>query len=245
MYLMAFVAIDTVSSVLVYYMKYYLQRGNEANYVSGALLVAQVAILPFYTWLSRRIGKARSFMLGAALWLAAMLLSLGLGPLNPSWTIYVFAVIVGFATGGVVVMMYAIFPDIPDVDELASGQRREAMFSALVTFLRKLSSALAIFIVSQAINVVGYVPPVEDVVSGVTKLIEQPQSSGFILALRLIFAFVPPVLLAFALLFAWRYPLTPQRHDRLKSALARLRAGESETPEQAAESASLRAELVR
>ena len=45
-------------------------------------------------------------------------------------------------------MIYAIFPDIPDVDELVSGERREAIYSALVTFIRKFSSALAIFAVS-------------------------------------------------------------------------------------------------
>jgi oligogalacturonide transporter len=244
MYLMAFVAIDTVSSVLVYYMKYYLQRGNEANFVSGALLVAQVVILPFYTWLSKRIGKSRSFMVGAFLWMAAMLFSLLMGPQNPTWMIYVFAVVVGFATGGVVVMMYAIFPDIPDVDELASGQRREAMFSALVTFLRKMSSALAIFIVSQAIGLMGYVPPLQEVVEGATRLVEQAQPEGFLLALRIIFAVVPPVLLFFALIFSARYPLTPDRHERLKIVLARRRAGEKETPEQLAEAARLQAELV-
>jgi oligogalacturonide transporter len=244
MYLMAFVAIDTLSSVLVYYMKYYLQRGGEANYVSGALLVAQVAILPVFSAISRRIGKAKSYMLGAFLWMAAMLFSLLMGPQNPSWFIYVFAVIVGFSTGGIVVMMYAIFPDIPDVDELASGQRREAMFSALVTFLRKLSSALAIFIVSQVIAAVGYVPPLQEVVGGATKLVEQAQPANFLLALRLIFAFVTPALLAGALIFAARYPLTPERHARLNEVLARRRAGQAETSDQMAEARSLQAELI-
>jgi Na+/melibiose symporter-like transporter len=225
-------------------MKYYLQRGGEANYVSGALLVAQVAILPVFSAISRRIGKAKSYMLGAFLWMAAMLFSLLMGPQNPSWFIYVFAVIVGFSTGGIVVMMYAIFPDIPDVDELASGQRREAMFSALVTFLRKLSSALAIFIVSQVIAAVGYVPPLQEVVGGATKLVEQAQPANFLLALRLIFAFVTPALLAGALIFAARYPLTPERHARLNEVLARRRAGQAETSDQMAEARSLQAELI-
>jgi len=141
-------------------------------------------------------------------------------------------------------MMYAIFPDIPDIDELASGQRREAMFSALVTFLRKLSSALAIFIVSQTIAAAGYLPPLQEVVDGATKLVEQAQPDNFILALRLIFAFVPPALLAVALVFAWRYPLTPQRHAVLNSILARRRAGMQETAAEADEALRLQSELV-
>jgi Na+/melibiose symporter-like transporter len=117
-------------------------------------------------------------------------------------------------------MMYAIFPDIPDVDELKTGERREGIYAALVTFIRKLSSALAIFAVSNAIAIAGYVQPVETVSGGVTRLVEQPQSPGFILVLRLVFAIVPVVLLAGALFFAARYPLTSEVHQRLNAVLA-------------------------
>ncbi len=75
---------------------------------------------------------------------------------------YIFGSFVGIATGGVVVMIYSIFPDIPDVDELVSGQRREGIYMGLYVFMRKLSSALAIFIISQAISLAGYVPPIHE-----------------------------------------------------------------------------------
>lgn len=67
MYLFAFVAIDTVSSIIVYFMKYYLQRGSEANYVSGTLLVLQVISLPLFVYLSKKFSKQKAFMLGEAL----------------------------------------------------------------------------------------------------------------------------------------------------------------------------------
>jgi len=245
MYLLAFVAMDTVSSVLVYFMKYYLGRGDEANYVSGALLVAQVAALPFYVALSRRIGKSPAYSLGAGLWMAAMVTSLLMAPQSPRWLIYGFAVVIGLATGGIVVMMYAIFPDIPDVDELQSGERREGIFSALVTFTRKLSSAVAIFLVSQVIGLAGYVRPVEEVVNGATRLVEQAQPAGFVLALRLIFVLAPVLLLALALLVARHYPLTPERHRRLSALLEKRRTGQAPSPEMAQEAADLARILVR
>lgn len=120
-------------------------------------------------------------------------------------------------------MIYAIFPDIPDVDELKSGERREAMYSALVTFIRKFSSALAIFAVSLVIGWAGYVPPVQETIAGATRLIEQPQSDTFLLVLRLIFMLLPIVLLVFALIFALRFPLTPELHRRLNALLANQR----------------------
>jgi len=82
-------------------------------------------------------------------------------PLNqPRWFMYLFAAFVGFGTGGVVVIMYAIFPDVPDAGELRTGKRQEGTFSALTTFMRKLSSAFSLFLVGNFLNLTGYLPPV-------------------------------------------------------------------------------------
>jgi oligogalacturonide transporter len=227
MYLFAFVAIDTVSTIVAYFVKYYLQRSGEVSFVNGTLLVAQVISLPFYVALSKRTSKIRGYILGLVIWTVAMLFSFLLAPSNASFWVYVFAAVVGLGTGGIVVMIYAIFPDIPDVDELASGERREAIYSALVTFIRKFSSALAIFAVSNIIGWAGYVPPVQETMDGATKLIEQPQSEIFLLVLRLIFMLLPVILLGFALVFALRFPLTPELHRRLNALLKRQRAAET------------------
>jgi oligogalacturonide transporter len=238
MYLFAFVAIDAVSSIVVYYMKYHLHRGDEVSMVNGTLLIAQVLSLPFYTWLSKRTSKRLGYIVGAAIWMVAMLLSGVITPQSPGFAVYVFAVVVGIGTGGIVVMIYAIFPDIPDVDELATGERREGIYASLVTFVRKFSAAIGIFLVSNALDLAGYVAPVEEIVNGRTQLIEQPQSETFILVLRTIFAGVPILLLTVALIFAFRYPLTPEVHARLNRLLTARRAGEPETVamEEAAES---------
>ena len=245
MYILAFVAMDAVSSIVIYFMKYYLGRGDEANYVSGALLVAQVASLPFYVWLSRRTSKKVGYLVGAVVWLGAMLISFALVPGGPGWVAYTFAVIVGLGTGGIVVMIYAMFPDIPDVDELSSGQRREGTYSALVTFLRKLSSAVALFMVSNSLAVAGYRPPVQEVVAGVEKLVEQTQTDAFLTALRLIFVAVPVVLVGAALFFASRYPLDPGTHQRLNRVLAARRSGGEISAEMETEAADLTRKLVR
>jgi len=226
MYLFAFVAIDTVSTIVAYFVKYYLQRSSEVSYVNGTLLIAQVVSLPFYLALSKRTSKSKGYILGLAIWIVAMFFSFLLSPSASPYWVYVFATVVGLGTGGIVVMIYAIFPDIPDVDELVSGERREGIYAALVTFIRKFSSALAIFAVSNVIGIAGYVPPVQQTIDGATKLIEQPQSATFLLVLRLIFMLLPIVLLVFALYFAARFPLTPALHQRLNQYLAAMRKGE-------------------
>jgi Na+/melibiose symporter-like transporter len=152
--------------------------------------------------------------------------------------------VVGFGTGGIVVMMYAIFPDIPDIDELKSGERREGIYAAMITFMRKLSSALALFMVSTSLDFAGYVQPVEQVIGGVSQLVEQSQSDTFILVLRIIFAAVPIILLVVALYFAYKYPLTPTVHQRLNQLLAARREGEPETEEMRAEAKELQSLLI-
>jgi oligogalacturonide transporter len=244
MYLLAFVAMDTVSSIVVFFMKNYLLRGGEANFVSGTLLVAQVASLPFYVWLSKRTSKRTGYLVGALIWLLTMGFSFFIVPGQPSLVVYLFAVVVGLGTGGIIIMVYAIFPDIPDIDELKSGERREGIYSALFTFTRKLSSAFALFLVSNAIALAGYRPPLEQIVEGATQLVEQPQSDTFVWVLRLVFALVPIVLLLVALVFARRFPLTPEVHERLRRVLAVRRSGEPESDEVRREAEALEKLLI-
>lgn len=244
MYILAFVAMDIVSSIVIYYMKYFLQRGSEANYVSGVLLVMQVASLPLYVWISRKTSKKTGYMLGALIWILSMGLSFLVVPGAPDFMVYLFAIMVGLGTGGIVVMIYAMFPDIPDVDELKTGERREGIYSAMVTFMRKLSSAIAIFVVSNILALSGYRSPVESSTNGVVKLIEQPQTEGFILALRLIFFIAPVILLACALWVARKYPLTGAVHQKLRQVLEVKRQGKALSAEQVEIERELTTQLV-
>jgi oligogalacturonide transporter len=231
MYLLAFIAMDAVLSIVIYYMKYFLGRGDETNYVTGTLLLAEIVALPFYNWLSQGTNKRVGYIVGAAIWIVTMLFSFAVVPAAPAFVVYVFAALVGLGVGGIVVMIYAIFPDIPDVDELKTGRRREGVYSSMIAFTRKLSGAVALFLVSNSLALAGYVLPVEQVVEGVTQLVEQPQSETFVLMLRLIFAFVPIVLVGLGLLFAFRYPLTYEVHRRLRRVLEVRRTDEPEGPE--------------
>ena len=142
-------------------------------------------------------------------------------PTSPAFALYVFAALVGIGSGGVVIMVYAIFPDIPDVDELRSGERREGTYSALTTFTRKLSSALAVFAVAQVLQFAGYIPPLEQ--GG--QLIEVTQMPTFINALRLFFVLIPVAFISFGIFFAAKFPLTVPLYLRLEKVLAAMRSG--------------------
>jgi oligogalacturonide transporter len=230
MYVTAFTAFDATQSIVVYYIKSFLGRGEEVSFVLGSLLIAQVISLPFFQWLSKRTSKAQSYIVGAGIFVIVMFFSFLFTPTSPAPALYIFAVLVGIGSGGVVMMIYAIFPDIPDVDELRSGERREGTYSALTTFTRKLSSALAVFAVAQVLQFAGYIPPVEQA----GKLIEATQTHAFINALRLFFVLIPVVFISFGIFFAAKFPLTVALYLRLEKVLVAMRSGAkvSETEKQ-------------
>ncbi|MCX6078461.1 MAG: MFS transporter [Chloroflexi bacterium] len=223
MYVTAFTAFDATQSIVVYYIKTYLGRGSEVSFVLGGMLIAQIISLPFFQWLSKRSSKAATYNIGAAIFVIVMFFSFLFTPTSPAAALYIFAILVGIGSGGVVIMIYAIFPDIPDVDELRSGERREGTYSALTTFTRKLSSALAVFAVAQVLQLAGYIPPVEQA----GKLIESVQTPAFINALRLFFVLIPVGFISFGIFFASRFPLTKSIYDRLEIILAAMRKKEN------------------
>jgi len=225
MYLFAFVAMDVLMAVVIYFMTYYLERGSETNFVLGTLLVFQIIALPLFAKLSGKTDKRTSYLVATIFLPIVMLFGFFIRPGMPDPIIYIFAALLGTGTGGIVIMIYSIFPDMPDIDELYSGERREGMYSGMFTFLRKASSAIAIAAISSAISLAGYVPPVKQTVDGVTQMIQQPQTSEFFIILRLVFVLVPSVFLLFCLYNGYRYRLNGKTHKILTEALQLRRSG--------------------
>ncbi|MBN1313730.1 MAG: MFS transporter [Anaerolineae bacterium] len=228
MYLLAFVALDCTAAMVVFFVRNYLGREEDVGIVSGLVVVTQVVAMPLYLWLMHRFSKVQGYIVGACLWALVMLGSLLILPEMPDWVLYTFAALVGIGVGGISLSTYAMFPDIPDVDELESGQRREGMYSSLFTLARKFSSAIAVFLVAQVIGMAGYLPPRQVVVDEVAQLVHVPQPQGFLLALRLLFALLPVGMLLTGVLVARHYPLTRALHAQLESVLeSRRQAGHS------------------
>jgi oligogalacturonide transporter len=225
MYLFTMSTMDIIMSIMMYFMTYFMQRSGETNYVLGSLLIAQMVAIVIFSAISKRTGKKRSFIYAATAWLFIMASSLLIGPGQPVWLIYAFGALVGLGSGGMVIMIYSILPDVPDADELYTGERREGTYSGVISFLRQLSTAFGIFLVSNALSLAGFKKPVKEMVDGVSTLVKQQQSPELLMTLRLMLALIPVVYLLVCIYNAHRYSLTPGLHDRLKNFLAARRSG--------------------
>ncbi len=244
MYLFTFVATDLILAIAIYFMTYYLDLQESTSLAIGAILVVQVIAIPGYFLLSKRIGKRRTFIVSGIVWVAAMLTSLALAPGVGKLGLILFGGFVGLGTSGMLTMVWAMFMDVPDIDELLTGERREGVFSGIFTFARKAASALGLFLVSILLQIAGFKSPSMDVVDGVRTIVEQEQSDSFVLVLRMVFAFLPVVFIGIAMICAIRFPLTASLHARLNRHLGRRRTGEHE-PGDREEAAELTRLLVK
>ena len=111
-------------------------------------------------------------------------------------------------------MPEAIFPDVMEWDELRTRQRREGIYYGSKNFLRKLASAFA---TSLALQVLGWFeyqsPPVN-----ATQFTQTPRALS---AIRFLIGPVGALLLLASVVSAWFYPLSRERHARVRRLLAR------------------------
>lgn len=232
MYLFGQMTGDIVMAVLVYYCTYYLNRKGLTTPLMGALMIAQLVGVPAFTAVAKRSSKRASYIASSLVRLVASAALWFVTRDSPAAWLFALAAVLGLGTSGSIVMVYSMLADLPDADELFSGERREGMYFGLVSFLRQVSSAVALFLLSQAISVSGYLAPVESVSNGAKTLVNQAQPESFLTAIRVFFVFMPIVTVVLCVLFSLRYKLSPQVHGRLAALLESRHRGEAVDPEE-------------
>lgn len=222
MYLFGFMVTDTVMGLAVYFLEYYLQV-DSMFLLLVPVYAGMLAVMPFIWMVSERVGKRNTYLLAGVLWLGAFAVIPFLTPGGSYFLVALFGVLFGVSMSTVQVMVFAMFPDIPDADELFSGRRREGVFSGIFAFFRKAGSAVTLFIIGTALQLLDYAQPLDTVVDGVTVAVPQTQGQLFGTGIRVIFVALPVFYGIIALIAATRYPLTADRAERLKAYLARAR----------------------
>ena len=229
LYMLNWITFDLVALMLPYYLVYRTAEGDLLaavkvfgeefpleSAVLGILLITAVAALPLWIWASGRFGKRIAYIAGMSFWAAVQLVIYGL-PAGQVTGVLILAVLAGIGVSTAHVLPDAIFPDVIDWDELRTGRRREGVYYGIKNFIRKLTAALAIFIALQVLGWSGYQAPAE----GATRL---AQSATTLTAIRLLTGPAGALLLLGAITVAWFYPLTRERHARVRRLLARRRA---------------------
>ena len=98
-----------------------------------------------------------------------------------------------------------MIPDVIELDELNTGQRREGIFYGFMVLLQKVGLALGLFLVGQMLQFSGFISSA----SG-DPVPEQPASALW--AIRLVIGPVPMIFLLLGCVLAYFYPITKAVH---------------------------------
>jgi GPH family glycoside/pentoside/hexuronide:cation symporter len=209
----------TVSAFQSYALIYYVFGGDQgrgaefAGYVGSLSAASSFAAISLVAWLGTRLGKHRALLVSTGLSVAGYLLKwVCFDPAHPWWSL-VPAPLMAFGLGGLFTLMPAMIADVVDVDELATRERREGMYSSIYWWVVKLGMAAALAGGGYLLNATGF-----DVAKG------GAQGAGTILALRLADILVPSVASLVAMALLWRYPITEARAVAVRRELEARRA---------------------
>lgn len=225
-YVLNWISFDIVALMLPFFILYWISEGNLLakinllgqgisieSVILGVMMLTATLTIPFWNWLAHKYSKRVAYIAGMILWIFVQLSILFIYPGQTSLIIMI-AFIAGISVSTAHIMPEAIFPDVIDWDEVVTHHRREGMYYGAINFIRKLSSALAIFIALQFLGWFDYqVPP-----AGATLFTQSERTLTVIRALTGPFIII---LLISAILFTLGYPITRDRQQRIQRLLSK------------------------
>jgi GPH family glycoside/pentoside/hexuronide:cation symporter len=222
-----FNAFNTVAAFSFFIVVYHLFKGDTAAagiwptlFGSIGALVTTFAVIPSVAWMSRRVGKKKAFMLSQGISiLGYVLLWFLMVPGKPY--MFIFALpFFSFGIGGLFTLMMSMTADVCDLDELATGKRREGIFGAIYWWMVKLGFAVAGLLSGAIMALVAFTPGAA------------VQPEGAVDGLRLFYSGVPIFGTLLAMWFMRDYDLDEKRamevHAELERRKRRGTAGSSQ-----------------
>jgi Na+/melibiose symporter-like transporter len=203
------IALSITTPLYLFFITFVLNAEEKAIYMLTFFYLANFAAVPFWVWLSTRIGKHRAYAASFALIALAHPFYLLLGP-GDFWWMLPITLVTGFSAGGFNALPNSMKADVIDLDTLKSGENRAAMFFSSWSFTQKLAGSLGGWIALSALAWVGF-----NAAPGTAN------GDGELLGLRLLFALIPSAFYLSASAVIWNYPITRARQQEMRAELER------------------------
>ena len=208
-YLCSWLAVQLTASILIYFVVSWMGIA-ESSFSLVAIAVQGTALLMLFIWknVSAKVGKKAVYFMGSIIWIIAQG---GLFFLQPGQTalLYILAIMAGCGVSVAYLIPWSMVPDVIELDELNTGQRREGIFYSFMVLLQKFGLALALFVVGQGLELAGFIEKTPGEAIPI-----QPDSA--LLAIRIAVAPLPTVALIGGLILAYFYPLTQEVHAEIR-----------------------------
>ena len=231
MYLGQALCMDVFSAGVAMFAMYVTTPKGSTTVFLGIFIAVQLCAFPFINKLIKTTNVNKIYGFGLPLSVVALISFAIFG--SNLYVAYacVFFVALGFA--GAQLTSWIMFPHTVDAGELLVGKRQSGGCSAIMTFARKSSSALVIFLFSLVLEFTGYN----------ADLAVQPPSAQN--GIKYVMAFTCIIFMIFGWVMARRYVLSREKNAQIEKFLAYQREGNGEalTDEESAELEALKASL--
>ncbi|MET0136986.1 MAG: MFS transporter [Sphingobium sp.] len=121
-----------------------------------AKTVGNLASIPFWLWMERRIDKKKAYFAALAAYGLLNLTWLLAGPSEPLPLLFLRMFLIGIAMGGCILLSYSIITDVIRYDS-AQRKSQEGLLSGVVSFIDKTFQAVGVAIVGWLLSSMGYV----------------------------------------------------------------------------------------
>jgi len=206
-YFCSWLAVQVTASIIPYFVVNWMQR--EDQFIRVLLAVQGTSLVMLFVWsaISRRVGKKAVYFMGMGAWIIAQA---GLFFLQPGQIglMYVLAAMAGFGVSTAYLIPWSMVPDVIELDELQTGQRREGVFYAFMVLLQKVGLAVALFLLGQGLALAGF----REQIPGQPVPV-QPESA--LTAIRVAIGPLPTIALLLGLVLAYFYPITREVHAEI------------------------------
>lgn len=192
----------------ILFVVHVLEANVNSNVVLLVFYTANLLGVMLWNRVAQHVGKRKAWLMGMA---TAMIAQPGywfLGPGDLYWMMVVFFIL-GLGIGSFSALPAAMKADVVDLDRLRSGEDRTGLFFSVWSLANKLVIAFAAGFVLNLLAFFDFQP--KDGANGPDQ----------IMALRVVFVFLPVVFYVAAFAMMWNYPISEARHKRLIGMLER------------------------
>jgi GPH family glycoside/pentoside/hexuronide:cation symporter len=201
--------------LLPFYVDYVLDPPDTQKTLGFFLLLyfgTSFFCVPLWIWAARRFGKLQAWLGSFGIGISAGIGLFFVGKGDVTWValLHVWA---GIAFGAGFLLVPAMQADVIDYDQLYTGQRREAQFTAFWAMVPKFVAIPGAALPIAVLAMIGYRPNVD-------------QTPEVLLGIRVIYALVPAAFGAAAFFLARLYPVTESVHASIRAGIAAHERGE-------------------
>jgi glycoside/pentoside/hexuronide:cation symporter, GPH family len=215
-YLCSWFSLQLTAAIIPYFAVSWMGlQQSDSPLIILAVQGTALGMLSVWNKISQKVGKKAVYFMGTGFWIISQA---GLFLLQPGQNVqlYILAVLAGVGVSTAYLVPWSMLPDVIELNELETGQRREGLFYSFMAFLQKICLGVALAVILKSLEWTGYISP--------TALVAAPvQPPAVLMAIRLAIGPIPTISLIGGLILAYFYPITRERHQQILLQLAERR----------------------